>query len=57
MFGCTGSSLPFAWAFSSCSKWGLLFAVIHRLLTAVASHCGAQALGAQGSVVAGLRLI
>ena len=26
-----------AWAFSSCSKWGLLCVVVHRLLIAVAS--------------------
>ena len=26
-----------AWAFSSCGKWELLFVVVHRLLTAVAS--------------------
>ena len=38
--------------FSSCGEWGLLFAVVHELLIAVASHCGAQALGARASVVA-----
>ena len=26
-----------AWAFSSCGEWGLLFIVVHRFLTAVAS--------------------
>ena len=26
-----------AWAFSSCREWGLLFIVVHRLLTVVAS--------------------
>ena len=40
-----------AQAFSSCSKWGLLFAVVHGLLIAVASRCRAQVLGAQASVV------
>ena len=39
-------------AFSSCSERGLLFAVVHRLLIAVASlYCGAWALVAQASVV------
>ena len=27
----------YAWAFSSCGKWGLLFVVAHRLIIAVAS--------------------
>ena len=40
-----------AQAFSSCGEWGLLFIVVHGLLIAVASHCGAQALGVQASVV------
>ena len=39
------------WAFSSCSERGLLFIVVRRLLTAVASRFGARALGAQASVV------
>ena len=26
-----------AWAFSTCSKWGLLFFAVHRLLIVVAS--------------------
>lgn len=39
-------------AFSSCDKQGLLFIVVHRLLTGVASGCGAQALGAGVSVAA-----
>ena len=44
-------------AFSSCSERGLLFIVVHRLLIAVASHCGgfsccgAWALGTWASVV------
>ena len=56
IFGCVGSSCC-AWAFSSCSKWGLLFVVVHGLLIAVASHCsgfscyGARALGTRASVV------
>ena len=37
-------------AFSSCSKQGLLFVAVCRLLIAVASRCGAQALGAWASV-------
>ena len=39
-------------AFSSCSKWGLLFVAVCGLLIAMASLCcGARALGAQASVV------
>ena len=33
--------------FSSGGEWGLLFVVVCRLLIAVASHCGARALGAR----------
>ena len=40
-----------AWAFSSCSKQGPLFVVVSGFLTAVASRCGAQAIGARASVV------
>ena len=32
-------------AFSSCREWGLPFVLVLGLLTVVASHCGAQALG------------
>ena len=39
------------WAFSSCGEQGLLFIVVLGLLVAVASHCGAWALGTQASVV------
>ena len=39
------------WAFSSCGEQGLLFVVVHVLLIAVASRCGAWALGAWASVV------
>ena len=35
-FGCAGSSL-LRGLFSGCTEWGLLFAVVFRLLTAVAS--------------------
>ena len=38
-------------AFSSCSEWGLLFVAVRGLLIAVASRCGARALGTQASVV------
>ena len=38
-------------AFSSCGERGLLFIVVHGLRIAVASRCGAWALGAQASVV------
>ena len=38
-------------AFSGCGEQGLLFVVVRRLLIAVASRCGAWALGAQASVV------
>ena len=43
-------------AFSSCSEQGLLFIVVRGLLTVVASHCGAQALGVRASVVVACRL-
>ena len=39
-------------AFSSCGAWGLLFVAVRGLLIAVASRCGAWALGVQASVVA-----
>ena len=38
-------------AFSSCGERGLLFITVHLILIAVASHCGARALGVQASVV------
>ena len=38
-------------AFSSCGEWGLLFVVLRGVLIAVASRCGARALGAWASVV------
>ena len=38
--------------FPSCGEWGLLFVAVHRLLSAGASRCRAQALGRVGSVVA-----
>ena len=41
-----------AWAFSSCGEQGLLFVVVCGLLIAVASRCGARALGVWASVVA-----
>ena len=40
-----------AWAFSSCSERGLLFIAVRGLLIAVASRCGARALGTRASVV------
>ena len=40
-----------AWAFSSCGERGLLFVAVRGLLIAVASPCGARALGMQASVV------
>ena len=39
------------WTFSSCGERGLLFVAVCELLTAVASRCGARALGAWASVV------
>ena len=41
------------WAFCSCGERELLFVAVCGLLIAVASHCGARALGtqAQASVV------
>ena len=38
-------------AFSSCGECGLLFIAVHGLLIAVASRCGAWALGVWASVV------
>ena len=38
-------------AFSSCREWGLLLVAVRGLLIAVASRCGARALGARASVV------
>ena len=38
-------------AFSSCGERGLLFVVVHGLLIAVASRCGARSLGVWASVV------
>ena len=37
IFGCVGSSLLYAQAFSSCGEQGLLFVSVCRLLIAVAS--------------------
>ena len=37
IFGCVGSSLLCAWAFSSCGERGLLFVAVLGLLIAVAS--------------------
>ena len=39
------------WTFSSCGEQGPLFIVVHGLLIAVASCCGARALGTRASVV------
>ena len=44
------------WAFSCCGEWGLLFLVVRGLLIAVASRCGAWALGTRASVVVALGL-
>ena len=51
IFGCVGSSLLRARAFSSCSEWELLFVAVHGLLIAVASlvehgHAGFSSCGA-----------
>ena len=43
-------------AFSSCSERGLLLVAVRGLLIAVASRCGAWALGAPASVVVARRL-
>ena len=48
--------LCFVWAFSGCGQQGLLFTVMCRRLTVVASYCGAQAPGARTSVAAACRL-
>ena len=47
LFGCPGSSV-LVWLFSSCSGWGYSPVVVCSLLIAVASRCGAQALGCTG---------
>ena len=39
------------WAFSSCGERGLLFLAVCGLLIAMASRCGARALGTRASVV------
>ena len=44
------------WAFSSCGEQGLLFIAVRGLLCGGVSCYGAQALGAQTSVVAAHRL-
>ena len=44
------------WAFSSCGKWGLLFVAVRGLLTVVASHCRARALGVWASLAVARRL-
>ena len=40
----------------NCGEQGLLFIVVCRFLTAVASHCGARALGVRASVVVACEL-
>ena len=42
--------------FSSCGEWGLLSVAVRGLLIAVASRCGARALGTRASVVVARRL-
>ena len=39
------------WAFCSCSERGLLFVAARGFLVAIASRCGARAVGVQASVV------
>ena len=43
-------------AFSRCGEWGLLFVAVRGLPVAVASRCGARALGVRASVVAACQL-
>ena len=50
-----GSLLLYACMLSLCSKWGLLFVAVRRLLTVVASLVAAQALGMKALVVAACR--
>ena len=45
-----------AWAFSSCGKWGLFFAVVQGLGSHDFSCYGARALGVRASVVSAHRL-
>ena len=42
--------------FCGCSQWGFSLVAVHRLLIAVVSHCGAQAIRCVGSVVVVHRL-
>ena len=44
------------WAFSSCSKWGLLSSCIAQVSHCCGFSCGAQALGTWTSVIAACRL-
>ena len=47
----------YAWAFSSCGEWGLLFVAVHGLLIGVASLVAERGLqGARSSVVVARRL-
>ena len=43
-------------AFSTCGERGLLLVAVRMLLIAVASRCGAQAIGTRASVVVAHRL-
>ena len=45
------------WALSSCSERGLLFVAVHGLLVAVASRCGAWAVGARAYSRCGSRAL
>ena len=49
-FGCVGLRCCML-AFSSCGRWGQLFVALRGLLIAMASCCGARALGVWASVV------
>ena len=51
IFGCLGLH-SFAWAFSGRGEQQLLFAGVHRFLTAGASLAGEQALDLRATVVA-----
>lgn len=45
LYSCAGSCC--ALGSSSCSEQGMLFVAVHRVLSAGAASCGAQAVGAR----------
>ena len=50
IYDCIGLSC-FAWAFSNCCEWGLLFIAVHGLLISVSSLVAEHSLDTWASVV------